>query len=209
MKRHLNTLFVTSQGAYLAKEGECVVVRLEKCDRLKVPLHTLDGVVCFGNVACSPFLLGACAQRDVCVSLLTEHGRFLAQVRGPASGNVLLRREQYRRADDPGASAGIARAFIAGKMANARHVLLRFARDHAQTEAAPEVRTAARNIGAMLEKAMACRDLDGLRGMEGEAAARYFSVFDCLISAGRDGFRFSGRNRRPPLDPVNCLLSFV
>lgn len=209
MKRHLNTLFVTTQGAYLAKEGECVVVRMDGKDRLKVPLHTLDGVVCFGQVGCSPFLLGACAERDVCVSLLTERGRFLAQVRGPASGNVLLRREQYRRADDPGASADVSRAIIAGKLANSRQVLMRFVRDHEQSEGAEEVRAVAADINGLLERVLACADLDALRGFEGEGAARYFAVFDQLIVAEGESFRFAGRNRRPPLDPVNCLLSFV
>jgi CRISPR-associated protein Cas1 len=209
VKRHLNTLFVTTQGAYLAKEGECVVVRMDGKDRLKVPLHTLDGVVCFGQVGCSPFLLGACAERDVCVSLLTERGRFLAQVRGPASGNVLLRREQYRRADDPGASADVSRAIIAGKLANSRQVLMRFVRDHEQSEGAEEVRAVAADINGLLERVLACADLDALRGFEGEGAARYFAVFDQLIVAEGESFRFAGRNRRPPLDPVNCLLSFV
>ncbi|MCI5142449.1 MAG: subtype I-C CRISPR-associated endonuclease Cas1, partial [Candidatus Electrothrix sp. ATG1] len=98
MKKHLNTLFVTTQGAYLAKEGETVTVRVEKKVRLRLPVHTLAGIVCFGNVGCSPFLMGFCAERDVSISFLTEHGRFLARVLGPVSGNVLLRREQYRRA---------------------------------------------------------------------------------------------------------------
>ena len=130
MKKHLNTLFVTTQGAYLAKEGETVVVKVQKEIRLRVPIHTLGGIVCFGNITCSPFLMGFCAECDVAVSFLTEQGRFLARVQGPVSGNVLLRREQYRRADDMDTSANVAKAVITGKLANCRTVLRRALRDH-------------------------------------------------------------------------------
>ena len=130
MKKHLNTLFVTTQGAYLAKEGETVVVKVENEVRLRIPVHTIGGIVCFGNVLCSPFLLGFCAERDVTISFLTEHGRFLARVLGPVSGNVLLRREQYRKADDPKATAEITGSLLTGKLANCRTVLQRALRDH-------------------------------------------------------------------------------
>ncbi len=135
MKHLLNTLFVTTQGAYLFKEGESVVVSVERVERLRVPVHNLGGIVCFGNVMCSPFLLGHCAENRVAVSFLTENGRFLARVQGGVSGNVLLRREQYRRADDPAASARLARGFVIGKVANARTVLQRAGRDHAEKDA--------------------------------------------------------------------------
>src|ERR1043165_2385752 len=125
MKRHLNTLYVTTQGTYLAKEGEAVVVSLDALVVLRVPIHTLGGIVCFGQIGFSPFLLGLCGERGVAVSFLTENGRFLARLQGPVSGNVLLRREQYRRADDPVASAAVARSVIAGKIANSRTVILR------------------------------------------------------------------------------------
>ena len=211
MKKHLNTLFVTTQGVYLAKEGETVVVRENRKNRLQVPIHHLDGIVCFGNVSCSPFLMGHCAENDVAVSFLTERGRFLARVNGPVSGNVLLRREQYRRADDSEKSAEIARSVLMGKLANARNVLLRSARDHGGNPGAAAVREAADRLGRYL-KGLQGRNPPGLeaaRGTEGEAAAVYFSVFDHLISANKERFRFAGRNRRPPLDEVNCLLSFV
>ena len=130
MKKHLNTLFVTTQGAYLAKEGETVVVKVEKEIRLRIPIHTLDGIVCFGNVGCSPFLMGFCAKKDVSISFLTEYGRFLARVMGPVSGNVLLRREQFRRADDLNTSATIAVSLLIGKLTNCRTVLQRVLRDH-------------------------------------------------------------------------------
>jgi len=144
MKKHLNTLFVTTQGAYLAKEGETVLVRVEKETRLRVPVHTLGGIVCFGNVTCSPFLMGFCAERDVAISFLTEWGRFLARVQGPVSGNVLLRREQYRRADDMDVSARMARSMLIGKLANCRTVLRRALRDHAAKLNSAEVDEAVR-----------------------------------------------------------------
>ncbi len=209
MKKHLNTLFVTTQGAYLAKEGETVVVKVEKEIRLRLPVHTLGGIVCFGNVSCSPFLMGFCAERGVGVSFLTENGRFLARVQGPVSGNVLLRREQYRKADDPRASAAVARALLIGKIANGRTVLQRGLRDHAEKMDEAAVRHAALRLGNYLELLDGDYPLDELRGFEGDAAHIYFSVFDHLIVAQKENFTFAERNRRPPLDHVNCLLSFI
>ena len=209
MRRLLNTLYVTTQGAYLRKEGETVVVEVEKEIRLRLPLLNLGGIVCFGNVLCSPFLLGACAQTGVAVSFLTEFGKHLADVVGAPSGNVLLRRSQYRRADDPTASAALARAFIAGKLANTRHQLRRAARD-APAEDSPVIEDAADAVGHRLRALAGPNlDVDALRGFEGEAAARYFAVFGRLVAPERRAdFPFGDRNRRPPLDPVNALLSY-
>ena len=209
MKKHLNTLFVTTQGAYLAKEGESVIVRVEKQTRLRVPVHTLGGIVCFGNVGCSPFLMGFCAEKDVSISFLTEYGRFMARVQGPVSGNVLLRREQYRRADDMGASAEVAKAILTGKLVNCRTVLRRVLRDHADKINANEVEEAAQRMKSALGRFQTDLSLDTLRGIEGDAAHSYFRVFDHLITSQKNEFTFQGRNRRPPLDRVNCLLSFL
>ena len=209
MKRHLNTLFVTTQGAYLAKEGETVVVRVERETRLRLPIHTLGGIVCFGNVTCSPFLMGFCAERDVAISFLTEWGRFLARVQGPVSGNVLLRREQYRRADDMDVSALMARSVLTGKLANCRSVLQRALRDHSSKLNAEEVDEASKRIRNSLERLQDDQPLNALRGIEGDAARVYFSVFDHLILSQKEDFIFRDRNRRPPLDRVNCLLSFI
>jgi CRISPR-associated protein Cas1 len=209
MKRHLNTLFVTTQGAYLAKEGEAVVVRVGKETKLRVPIHTLGGIVCFGQISCSPFLMGLCGERGVAISFLTEHGRFLARAHGYTPGNVLLRREQYRRADDTKAAAEIARPMILGKIANARTVLLRGARDHGTEGDHPALRTAAVHLDRCLADAQAARDLEVLRGVEGEAARVYFEVFDHLLSSQKEEFAFHDRSRRPPLDNVNSLLSFL
>ncbi len=209
MKRHLNTLFVTTQGAYLAKEGETVVVRIEREVRLRLPIHTIGGIVCFGNITCSPFLMGFCAERNVAISFLTEYGRFLARVQGPVSGNVLLRREQYRRADDMDVSAKISRSVLTGKLANCRAVLQRALRDHSSKLNAGEVSQASKKIHHSLEHLQSDLPLNVLRGIEGEAAHTYFSVFDHLIVAQKEAFIFRARNRRPPLDRVNCLLSFL
>jgi CRISPR-associated protein Cas1 len=209
VKRHHNTLYVTTQGAYLAAEGETVVVRVEKEDRLRVPLHMLEGVICFGRVSCSPELMGRCAERGIGISYLTERGRFQARVVGPVSGNVLLRREQYRRADDDHASAELARSFVTAKLANSRSVLLRSRRDHPDAQGASAVGAGAAGIARLLGEAERQENLDTIRGIEGDGARTYFGVFDHLIVAQKDGFGFSGRSRRPPLDRVNALLSFV
>lgn len=211
MKKLLNTLFVTTQGAYLSKEGETVLVNVEKEVKLRVPVHTLGGIVCFGNVLCSPFLMGFCAESGVGVSFLTEYGRFLARVQGPVSGNVLLRREQYRRADDPDFSAGIARMELIGKIANSRTVLQRAIRDHGGKGAMDTERLgiAVKRLSSYLDTLEKENRLDVVRGFEGDAAHTYFSVFDQLIVAQKDDFQFAERNRRPPMDNVNCLLSFI
>ncbi|MCD6562201.1 MAG: type I-C CRISPR-associated endonuclease Cas1 [Deltaproteobacteria bacterium] len=209
MKKHLNTLFVTTQGAYLAKEGETVVVKVEKKIRLRLPVHTIEGIVCFGNVMMSPFLMGFCAEHNVTISFLTEYGRFLARVQGPVSGNVLLRREQYRRADDLPSSVQIARYALTGKLANSRSVLQRALRDHSSKLDAAKLKEASIKIKYSVERLQKDVSLNVLRGIEGEAAHTYFGVFDHLIVSQKDDFIFRNRNRRPPLDNVNCLLSFL
>lgn len=209
MKHLLNTLYVTTQGAYLAREGETVLVRVDGETRLQVPIHTLGGIVCFGQVSCSPPLMGLCAERNVGVSFLSQNGRFWARVEGPVSGNVLLRREQYRRADDPEASAGLARAMVIAKIANCRTVLLRAARERPEGEGAPELADAADHLAHQLRSLEEPVSLETVRGKEGDAARMYFSVFDHLITAQKEHFFFRGRSRRPPLDNVNALLSFL
>jgi CRISP-associated protein Cas1 len=207
MRRLLNTLYVTTQGAYLRKESETVVIEVEREIRLRLPLLNLGGIVCFGNVLCSPFLLGACADAGVAVSFLTENGRHLADVVGAPSGNVLLRRAQYRRADDPAGSAALARAFVAGKIVNARHVLRRAARE--AEGGAPALDAVAELLGHRLRALSRAEDLDTVRGVEGSSAAEYFSVFASLVTRQREDFPFGDRNRRPPLDRVNALLSYL
>ena len=209
MKRLLNTLYVTTQGTYLAREGETIKVRVESETKARLPIHTLDGIVCFGQVSCSPFLMGMCAERNVSLSFLTERGRFLARVTGPVSGNVLLRREQYRRADDVAAGAEIARSIVIAKIANSRIVLLRALRDHPDSGHIKALEDAAMRLARIVELLGDPVPLDSVRGREGDAARVYFHVFDHLITARKDDFFFKERSRRPPLDNMNSLLSFL
>ncbi len=209
MKQHLNTLFVTTQGAYLRKDGEAVAVRIDGKIRLRVPLNNLGSIACFGSITCSPYLLGACAQRGIGVSLLTENGRFLAAVNGFTPGNVLLRREQYRRADDLLRSADIARSCVIGKLANYRTTLRRAARERDQQETRDALTRAANRIDMTLRTLEAQVGLDAVRGVEGESSSTYFSAFNHLITSQKTEFRFTNRSRRPPLDPINAMLSFL
>ena len=208
MKKLLNTLYVTTQKAYLYKEGESVVVSIEKENRLRLPIHTLQGIVTFGAVSMSPYLMHHCTENGVGLSFLSEHGKFLARVQGPVSGNVLLRQQQYRLADAPTEALSIARNCLLGKMANARTVIRRALRDHPENGDPNALASTERHLSQQLKKIQTRTfDLNELRGIEGDAAASYFGIFPHLITA--HGFSFTGRNRRPPLDPVNALLSFL
>lgn len=209
MKRHLNTLYVTTQGAFVGKEGETIVVRANHELLYRVPLLTISSVICFGQVSCSPAAMQACAERDVAIAFLSERGHFLARVVGETSGNVLLRREQYRRADSDAATLGLARSFIAGKLANSRTVLLRGARDREGSAAVEQLTRTSSRMSAFLTALAGASTLDEARGIEGAAAREYFASFDALIAQQKDGFSFTTRSRRPPRDPINALLSFV
>ncbi len=209
MRKMLNSLYVTKQGAYLFKERETVCVKVDNEIKVQLPIHTLSSIVCFGQVSCSPFLLGHCAQNDIGISFLTEHGRFLAKVQGHTSGNVLLRRQQYRMADDETASADIASAMITGKIANSRHVLKRAARDHAHKLDTALIDQTCVALSSYIKRLSAPCNLDTIRGIEGIASNSYFQAFDQMILTDKDNFTFTTRNRRPPMDNVNCLMSFI
>ncbi|MGF1485278.1 MAG: type I-C CRISPR-associated endonuclease Cas1c [Opitutales bacterium] len=210
MKQHLNTLFITVEGTYLKKEGACVEVHHEGKRRLRVPLNNLEGIACFAwDCTASAALLGACAEADVTLSFHNPHGKFLAATRGFTAGNILLRRAQYDAAKDLAHSLAIARNCVSAKIANARQVLLRAARDRPSPDDAIEHRllNAATELQRRIRSALVASDLDALRGVEGEAASLYFSVFQLLLTPTE--FEFTGRQRRPPTDPVNALLSFT
>lgn len=208
MKQVLNTLYITTQGSYLRKEGETIVVEAEKQIRARLPIHNIGGLVCFGNILCSPFLLGHCGKNGVAVSFLTEYGKFLARVDGPQSGNVLLRREQYRRADDLEKSAILSRMFVFGKLNNCRIVLQRHLRDHPGKPGNDVVEALASRLRGYLIRLQSPMSQEVVRGLEGDAARSYFGVFQVLLNE-KTGFEFRKRNRRPPLDPINALLSFL
>lgn len=209
MRRLLNTMFVTTQGTYLSRERETVLARKGKEHLFDVPIHTLEGIVCFGRVACSTYLMGLCAERGVALSFVSRSGRLRARVVGGTSGNVLLRREQYRRADDVEHSKEISRAVVVGKVANCRSVILRCLRDRSEEEGTGELGQAVSHLGRILTDLRAVETQEEIRGKEGEAAKIYFSVFDHLILSDDGGFRFEKRSRRPPLNAVNALLSFL
>jgi len=209
VRKLLNNLYVTTQGTYLHKEGETIVVEQEKRKVLQLPLHTLGGIIAFGNVLCSPFLLGYCSEKDISISFLTEYGRFLAAIRGPVSGNVLLRREQYRKADDLTASHGIACNILTGKLSNSRVVMNRVVRDHGDKVESVAIKSASKAIDQLITQLPGSQSLDEARGLEGMAANDYFGAFNHFIVDQKNTFIFKDRNRRPPLDEVNALLSFI
>lgn len=210
MKKLLNTLYVTTEGASLRKDGENVVVHVEDAERARVPLHLLGSVVVFGAIHLSPALMGACAAAGIALILLDRSGRFQARIEGPVAGNVLLRRAQYRASDAPDA---LVRAFILGKVNNQRSVLMRGLRDYGAelaSEHLGKVTTASERLGHILRRVgFAGLSVEEMRGAEGEAANLYFGVFDLLIRSSDKDLRFNGRSRRPPLDPINALLSFL
>ncbi len=208
MKKLLNTLFVTTEGSYLCRDGETVLIRVKDETKGRFPIHLLGGIVCIGQVMCSPPLMQLCVESKVSLSFLSQYGRFIAKVQGPVSGNVLLRRQQYRFADCGVTSAKIARLIVYGKVANCRTVLMRAAREHNDSDAAKVLTKVADSMGYRLKQMKEEQTVDSWRGVEGEAAQLYFSAFDHLILAQKQDFYFRQRTRRPPLDNMNALLSF-
>jgi CRISPR-associated protein Cas1 len=212
MKTHLNTLFVTLEGAYLRKDGEAVEVRHDGQTRLRVPLHNLDGIVCFGyDTVASATLMAGCAEAGVSLSFHSPYGKFLACSNGFTPGNILLRREQYRRADSDDASLDIARNIVAAKIANSRNILQRASRDHGDKDAtrAFELSQAVDFLDRRIGFASRTVSLEALRGVEGDSASAYFAVFPRLLTNHDPSITFEGRSRRPPRDSANALLSFL
>ena len=208
MRRLLNTLYITTQGAWLSLEGETIVVSVERQVKQKLPIHNIGSIICFGQVGASPPLLGFCASRGVAVSFMTEYGRYLARMDAPVRGNVLLRRQQYRLADNPEESSSIARSALIGKVLNSRLVLQRAAREESVINP-DSLNNAVKYLAITLKDFDKPQKLETLRGLEGDAARRYFDVFDNLILAQKDDFIFNDRNRRPPTDNVNAMLSYM
>ncbi len=209
MKKLLNTLYVTSADSYLSLDGETVVVLNQDKVLGKIPLHNLEGIVAFGYTGASPALMGECARRNISLCFLTPNGRFLARVTGKVYGNVTLRKEQYRISDNLDLSCKIARNFIIGKVFNARWVIERVTREHALSVDRERLKKVSTKLQSFTNLIKDCTSNEQMRGYEGEAASLYFSVFDDMILQQKDSFHFSGRNRRPPLDRINAMLSFV
>lgn len=209
MKRLLNTLYITSGNRYLSLDGENVVVLEEQQEIGRIPLHNLQAIVTFGYTGASPALMGVCAQRNIELSFMSGNGRFLARVTGEVKGNVTLRKQQYRVSDDREKSIKIARNFILGKVYNSRWVLERAGRDYAMRLDAELIRKKSLYLAQSMKNIRMCENNEELLGLEGEAASVYFSVFDELILQQKKDFYFHGRNKRPPLDNVNAMLSFA
>lgn len=210
MRKLLNTLYVTTEGAALRKDGENLVAEVDGAERARVPLHMLTSVVTYGPILVSPALIGACAGAGITMVLLDRAGRFQARVEGPVTGNVLLRRAQYRASE---AAEDIVRSVVLGKVANQRAVLMRSLRDYGEAQPPADrepVEAAAERMAHVLRRVeRADETVDALRGSEGEAANLHFAVFGHLIRSPDGAMRWRGRSRRPPLDPVNAVLSFL
>jgi CRISPR-associated protein Cas1 len=209
MRQLQNTLYVMTQGSYLHLERETLKLDIEKQTRLRVPMHHIGGVVLFGNVMVSPFALHRCAEDGRSVVMLTEQGRFKARLEGPQSGNVLLRRAQHQLLDDEPRVLELIRAVLAGKLQNCRAVLLRGAREAATEENVKRLKLAANSLAASLRALRKAASADALRGVEGQAGREYFNAFNALLRCHQDAFAMCGRNRRPPRDRINALLSFL
>lgn len=209
MRHLLNTLFITSEDIYLSLDGENVVANRDGQAVARYPLHTLSGILSFSYSGASPALMGACVQRNISLSFCSPRGKFLARVCGEENGNVLLRRMQYRFADDPAQSCLIARNMIFGKLYNTRWSIERTRRDHGLRLDEELLGNASQILKELLPAISAETSLDSLRGLEGAGAAAYFRVLDHMILNHKDVFSFQGRTRRPPLDPFNAMLSFA
>ena len=200
---------MTSESSYLALDGENIVVLEGTAEAGRLPLHNLEGIVSFGYRGTSPALMGACAERNISLCYITPQGKFLARVSGKIKGNVVLRQQQYDSAKNEVQSLEIARNCILGKVHNARWVLERAIRDHSLQIDAEQVKAASEYLKNSLHYIQNCQSKEQLRGYEGEAASVYFGVFDQLILQQKKDFKFQGRNKRPPIDKVNAMLSFV
>lgn len=209
MRKMLNVLYVTNPEAYLSKDGDNLVVKINDEEVFRTPIHYLEGIVTFGHMGASPALLGMCVERGVTVSFLTVYGKHLATVHGIPRGNVLLRRKQYRWADLETESAMLGSSFVIGKIANCRTVLRRYLSDYRDKVETAEIEEVIKIMARNILQLGKSPSLDEIRGIEGESARRYFSVFDRLIVNQKEQFYMLGRNRRPPLDNVNALLSFL
>lgn len=209
MRKLLNTLFILSEETYLSLDGENIVILAENSEKRRFPLHMLENIMCFSYKGASPALMGACAERKIGLSFFSPNGKFLAGVHGKEYGNVLLRKQQYRISDDKEQGVQYAKNMMIGKVYNSRWTLERTARDHKERVDYESIRKISAELQEGLLKIRTVDNIDQLRGIEGELASRYFSVFDELILNQKDDFIFQTRNRRPPMDRVNALLFFA
>lgn len=209
MRKLLNSLYITTPNSYISKDGENIVIKVGEEERFRIPVHNVENIISFGYIGASPALIGMCTERNVGLSFLTEHGRFQGRISGAVRGNVLLRRQQYRWADNQEKSIQISRLLIAGKITNSRSVLQRALRDHSNVNNENDLNAAIELLNIRQKQALHADNADVLRGIEGDAANCYFGVFNHMIVSQKSDFILNGRNRRPPKDNINALLSFV
>lgn len=209
MRKLLNTLYITDPESYLSREGQQVIIKSGGIKVFNIPIHNIEGIVSFGYCGASPSLMGLCAEKGVSVTFLTEHGKYLASIQGPISGNIFLRREQYRIADELDRRLDICGNLVAAKIMNTRTVVKRAIRDNEDLADNPAMAAVVNKLDRQAEKARRVSNEDELRGIEGDAAKSYFEVFDHLILQQKEFFFFNCRSRRPPLDNMNALLSFT
>lgn len=208
MRKMLNTLFVLNPEAYLALDNEAVLILQGEEKLQRVPLIMLESIFYFGYKGASPALMGYCAENNIRLTFMSPQGKFLASISGENKGNVLLRKEQFRRSDDENVSLQIAKNFIIGKIYNSRWVLERALRDHSLQINIDKISAVSLNLKESLSSVRNCENSGELRGLEGNAAEQYFRCLDELILQQKDSFSFRARSRRPPLDRFNALLSF-
>lgn len=209
MKKLLNTLFITKPDVYLSLDGDNVVLLKDEDKLGRLPLHNLESIVTFGYKGASPKLMGYCIQQDISIVFLSMYGKFLARVIGESRGNVVLRKKQYKLSDDDYSSALIARNFIIGKIYNSKWIVQRMTRDYPMRLDVDRFKTVSEQLSSVLLEVRKSENLESLRGWEGQAATVYNKVFNQMILQQNEDFYFHSRNRRPPLDNVNAMLSFA
>ncbi len=206
MKKLLNILYITQPAAYLYKDGQNVVVSVDQKEVFRIPILNIEGIVTFGYAGCSPGLMKLCIDSKVSLTFLSPHGKFIARIQGPLSGNILLRKKQHFLSENEESSLRISQLIISSKIHNYRAILNRYIRDYGDNES---IQTASTTLLKLQRQSLKALDKESLRGYEGMAASCYFEVFPCLITQQKSGFPFNGRNRRPPKDAVNAMLSFA
>ena len=206
MRKLLNTLYITTPESYLSKDGMNVVVSINQQEVFRIPVINLESIVTFGYMGASPGLMKLCMDNNVSLTFLSPNGRYISRFQGSTRGNVLLRKKQYKLAEDEAWSLHVAKVMIGGKIQNYRNILRRYQRDYGNN---PEVESAVTALDVRKHKALLATDRLTLVGEEGLAANKYFEVFPCMMTQQREGFPFSGRNRRPPKDAVNAMLSLA
>ncbi|MEG2378060.1 MAG: CRISPR-associated endonuclease Cas1, partial [Clostridia bacterium] len=209
MKKLLNTLYIFTQDSYLFCQNEAIVVKVGGDEKIRIPSHTIDAIFCFGNTTGSTPLIAFCGQHGIGLAFFSDYGRFYGRIAGPTHGNILLRRRQFAGLDDAFFTLRLVRSFLLGKLINAKEVLARSRREQCDEQRRAAIAGAEKQLTVLGRQIADCKTVDSMRGLEGAAAAAYFGVFDQMLKCTDETLHFSGRNRRPPEDPVNALLSFL